>query len=183
MKKTPSLLLVALLITPLLVAAEPRVLDWDDMMPPGWPPEDLFDDLDVDVSVLADEDPKAQKLFERLEQKWNSAPLVEELDGESIRLPGYAIPLEGDGRTVTSFLLVPYFGACIHVPPPPRNQTVLVEMTGDNTARIERAFATVWVTGTMKVDSREMDLATTGYTIEGTQVVPYQQEIDEWSLD
>ena len=181
--KTTRLLLTTLLLVPVLALAEPRVLDWDDMMPAGWPPEDLFDDLDVEVATLADDDPRAQELFDRLEEKWNNAPLVDELDGERIRLPGYAIPLEGDGRSVTSFLLVPYFGACIHAPPPPRNQTVLVEMTDGNTARIERAFATVWVTGTMKVDSREMDLATTGYTIEGTQVVPYQQEIDEWSLD
>jgi hypothetical protein len=50
------------------------------------------------------------------------------LDGQNIRLPGYIVPLEvsEEGRT-TEFLLVPYFGACIHVPPPPSNQIVHVK--------------------------------------------------------
>ena len=163
--------------------AEPRVLEWEEMIPAGWPPDDLFDDLDVDLDMLEDDDPRAQELFARVEEVWDSAPMVEELDGQSIRLAGYAIPLEGDGRNVTSFLLVPYFGACIHVPPPPRNQTVLVEMTEGNTARIERAFATVWVTGEMKIDAGKTELATTGYTIHSTQVAPYQQQMDDWDLE
>jgi uncharacterized protein len=49
------------------------------------------------------------------------------LEGATVRLPGFIVPLEGvkDG-SVSEFLLVPYFGSCIHVPPPPPNQIVYV---------------------------------------------------------
>lgn len=41
------------------------------------------------------------------------------LDNQDVRIPGFVVPLEGDAKKITAFLLVPYFGACIHVPPPP----------------------------------------------------------------
>ncbi len=58
-------------------------------------------------------------------QQAPDAPVVKELDGQQVKLPGYIVPLEvsEEGRT-TEFLLVPYYGACIHVPPPPSNQIV-----------------------------------------------------------
>lgn len=160
------------------VSAEPRIVEWDDLIPSGWPPEELFADVDPDkMAELEDDDPEAVAFYERIEEVWEQAPMVEELDGEAIRLPGYAIPLEGDGDSVTSFLLVPYYGACIHVPPPPRNQTVLVTMKGERTARIREAFATVWVTGTLEVGAGETELAVTGYTLHADQVAPYQDSL------
>lgn len=172
------LLSVALLLLAAALPAEPRILDWEELIPAGWPPEDLFADIDPDeIAMLEDDDPKAIEFFSRIEAVWDQAPMVAELDGEQIRLPGYAIPLEGDGERVTSFLLVPYYGACIHVPPPPRNQTVLVTMSGDRTARIRQAFATVWVTGTMTVEAGETELAMTGYTLHAEQVAPYEDSL------
>jgi hypothetical protein len=50
------------------------------------------------------------------------------------RVPGYMIPLEDNLEEVTEFLLVPYPGACIHVPPPPPNQIVHVIMEGGKNA-------------------------------------------------
>lgn len=48
------------------------------------------------------------------------------ISGQSIRIPGYALPLTLDGGTLTEFLLVPWVGACIHTPPPPANQIIHV---------------------------------------------------------
>ena len=174
--KIVTALVVALFVG--AVSADPKIIEWDDLIPAGWPPEDLFADIDPDhIAMLEDDDPEAMEFFARIEEVWDQAPMVEELDGREVRLPGYAIPLEGDGRSVTSFLLVPYYGACIHVPPPPRNQTVLVTMQGDRTARIRHAFDTVWVTGTLEVEVSETELALTGYTLRAVQVAPYQDEL------
>lgn len=169
-----ALCLLLMVIAPLHAAEE---LEWDDMIPPGWPPEELFDG--VDINQLEDDDPKAIEFFSRLEKLWDEAPMVDALHGKRVKLPGYAIPLEGDGETVTSFLLVPYFGACIHVPPPPRNQTVLVDMQGNSKAQIDYAFFTVWVTGEMRVEHSETDLALTGYTLLAEQVEPYLEPEDD----
>lgn len=167
-------ILVLGLLTSVSVLAQPATeLEWDDMIPDGWPPEEMFED--VDINTLEDDDPKAIEFYAQLEKLWDEAPMVQSLDGQRVKLPGYAIPLEGDGDSVTTFLLVPYFGACIHVPPPPRNQTVLVTMREGSKATIEEAFFTVWVTGTMKVEQSETDLAKTGYTLIAEQVEPYTE--------
>ena len=149
--------------------AEPRTLEWDDLMPADFDPGAPF--KDINIASLADDDPKARELMAQLRKLWDEAPVVEALDGARIRLPGFAVPLETDGQTATRFLLVPYIGACIHVPPPPLNQTVLVEApTG---ARIQRVFDPVWVTGRLTVQRATTDLANAGYTLTAIEVQPY----------
>jgi uncharacterized protein len=67
------------------------------------------------------------------------------------RVPGYMVPLEDDLEEVTEFLLVPYAGACIHVPPPPANQIVHVIMAGNKKAQVRLWMDPVWVQGTLKL--------------------------------
>ena len=75
---------------------------------------------------------------------WNES-LVDDLDGREIQIAGYALPLELSGTAVTEFLLVPYVGACIHVPPPPTNQMVHVRIPAGYES--EELYEPVWVTG------------------------------------
>ena len=49
------------------------------------------------------------------------------LDGKRVQIGGYVVPLDFDATRVKEFLLVPFVGACIHVPPPPPNQIVYVK--------------------------------------------------------
>ena len=103
------------------------------------------------------------------------------LDGELVRIPGYALPLEFTGVAVKEFLLVPYFGACIHVPPPPPNQMVFVTL--DRPYAITRLFDPVWITGRMKVERGTRSLSfvdgraglETGYTISGRKIEPFER--------
>ncbi len=150
-------------------AEEARLLDWDELMPADFQPGALFEG--VDLSSLADGDPKARELMAQLRKLWDEAPVVIALDGMRIRLPGFAIPLETDGESVSQFLLVPYYGACIHVPPPPLNQTVLVNAPFG--ASIRQAFDPVWVTGQLVDQQADTQLAKAGYTLTTTQVSPY----------
>jgi hypothetical protein len=99
------------------------------------------------------------------------APIVKSLDGKLVKIPGFVVPIEGDNQTTTEFLLVPYFGACIHVPPPPANQIVYVKFS--EAVPIENLYDAVWVTGTLSTDGWEGDLATVGYSLEGISVSPY----------
>lgn len=100
------------------------------------------------------------------------SPVVEALDGQTVRLPGFVVPLEGRGQNVEEFLLVPYYGACIHVPPPPANQVVHVLAQGHE-VRIRRLFDTVWVTGTLHVEHHSSRLAEAGYRLQVIEVTPY----------
>ena len=107
--------------------------------------------------------------------------LVDKLDGQFVKIPGYALPLEFDGVAVQEFLLVPYVGACIHVPPPPPNQTVFVKLSEPFV--VSSLFEPVWITGRISVKSEQRILpvsdgkipVTTGYTIEGARVEPYKE--------
>jgi len=145
-------------------------IEWEDLIPEGYRPEDLLDKYNV--ADLADDDPRVGEVMDELREAWNASPVVPTLDGRQIRMPGLVVPLEGDGETVTEFLLVPYYGACIHVPPPPANQTVYV--AAKDGARVRELFDAVWVTGTIHVSSHSSDLAEAGYTLVASRVEPYE---------
>ena len=102
------------------------------------------------------------------------------LDGTQVRIPGYVLPLEFDGTSVKEFLLVPYVGACIHVPPPPPNQMVFV--TARASFENEGLFAPVWVEGTLSTRGGAYDLTLVdgtasvdaGYALVANEVEPYR---------
>ena len=148
-----------------------REIEWDALIPEDWRPDVLWEQYDADE--LTDDDPRAQQLLEKLMALWKEAPVVPALEGQRVKLPGFVVPLEMDTKSIDQFLLVPYFGACIHVPPPPANQTVHV-VTGKGEAFEGRLFDAVWVTGTMHVESLSTDLAEAGYRLEGANVAPYE---------
>ncbi|WP_371991992.1 DUF3299 domain-containing protein [Vibrio amylolyticus] len=95
----------------------------------------------------------------------------QELNNSLVKIPGFVIPLEGDNETVTEFLLVPYFGACIHVPPPPPNQIVYVKFPEG--APIQQLWDVVYVIGTLKTETVSHSLAETGYFLEGVALADY----------
>ncbi|MEM6439196.1 MAG: DUF3299 domain-containing protein [Pseudomonadota bacterium] len=101
-----------------------------------------------------------------------AASMTTEYDGERVRLPGFVIPLDFIGDGVTTLLLVPYVGACIHVPPPPPNQLVVV--TTEEPHRITGLFEPVWVTGEFGAAAAVTELADVGYAIAADTIEPYE---------
>lgn len=154
-----------------LVDENAKEIEWDALIPEDWQPETLM--ADIDIENLSDDDPRAQQLLAKLKALWDKAPIVPALEGQQVRLPGFVVPLEMDATKIDQFLLVPYYGACIHVPPPPANQTVHV-VTDVGKAFEGQLFDVVWVTGTMRVERLSSDLAEAGYRLEGASVVPYE---------
>ena len=104
-----------------------------------------------------------------------------ELSGENITLAGYLLPLEFSDKGVTDFLLVPYVGACIHVPPPPANQIVFVRLA--KKFKVKDLFTAVWVKGKLKTKSSSKTLAlidgtadvSVGYHIDGGSAAIYRE--------
>ena len=168
----PRALLALLMMVALpLWAAEPRNLAWPEMIPAGAPPEipnmtPLHDLSQMSDALSAESAPAAK-------QDLPNAPVVKELDGQQIRLPGYIVPLEvsEEGRT-TDFLLVPYFGACIHVPPPPSNQ--IVHVKSEVGVKLEELYQPYWVEGPMQVKPSSSELADAGYQMEAEKIYVYE---------
>jgi hypothetical protein len=146
-------------------------IEWDALIPDDWEVDKLVEEYNA--QNLSDEDPRARELLEKIKAAWNTSPVVHDYDGKTIKLPGFIVPLEMDAKTIREFLLVPYYGACIHTPPPPANQTVYV-VTDEKRAYRGELFDTVWVTGTISVEKLSSELGTAGYRVEATKVEPYQ---------
>lgn len=133
----------------------PDELYWEDMVPKGFiAPEVTVDHLN------------------NMSQASPNAPVLEELNNQFVKIPGFVVPLEGTAELTTEFLLVPYFGACIHVPPPPSNQIVYV--TFKEGAPIDNLYDAVWVVGTLSTKGWSGDIASVGYTLEGIEIQPYE---------
>lgn len=112
----------------------------------------------------------------RYEQALVSTRVVPEFDGKAIRMPGFIVPLEfgEDEQQVTKFFLVPYFGACIHVPPPPPNQIVYAEYAKG--FKLESLYQPYWLSGTLRTTLIENDMATAAYAIKVDRLEPYTEE-------
>jgi hypothetical protein len=98
------------------------------------------------------------------------ASVVQSLDGKRVTIGGYVVPLDLDARSVREFLLVPFVGACIHVPPPPSNR--LIHVVAESPFKIRDLFAPVWVTGRLNVVQSPPGLADCGYALVAESVSP-----------
>lgn len=104
-----------------------------------------------------------------------STDTLKKLEGKMVRLPGFVVPLDDFQEEGAEFLLVPYYGACVHTPPPPPNQIVMVGMTGRKSIKLG-LFDAVWLSGRLKISSVESPYGTVGYQLEGMKVEPYSSK-------
>ena len=164
-----SVLLAALLSLPLF-AAEVRELTWSELIPEGALPAPSPMPMH-DLSQLADQ--LAAEQAPPAAQQMPAAPVNKALDGQTVKLPGYLVPLnyDEDGQA-NEFLLVPYFGACIHVPPPPSNQIVYI--TAGNPVEMEALYQPFWIEGTLRAENASSELAEAGYQVLKAKIYPYE---------
>jgi hypothetical protein len=147
-----------------------REITWLMLVPKDWNPRERLGNRNADG--LEDSDPRAQQLMRDLREVLDTAPTVAELNGAAIRMPGYIVPLEQTKEGLKEFLLVPYFGACIHTPPPPANQ--IVHVTSRHPVKGFDGMPAVWVSGTMKTLRRDSGIGTSGYALELAAMEPYR---------
>jgi hypothetical protein len=97
---------------------------------------------------------------------------LESFDGKIVKIPGFMVPLEDNMKSVATFLLVPSPQACIHVPPPPPNQMVLIEMDKSAEAKVE--FGPIWVYGKLSIKSKRHLYGESSFTMTGLSIEPYR---------
>jgi hypothetical protein len=97
------------------------------------------------------------------------------LKGKPVRIAGFLVALDYEEQNLKEFLLVPYFGACIHAPPPPANQIIYVTTTAN--VRDILSMEPVWVYGVLDTDPTQTELAKTGYAMEAVKVERYHYEM------
>lgn len=143
-------------------------ITWEDLIPVGQSGEEIFARFKDRLDTVEYGSNEADLLYERMDAEFDRSAINPDLNGQLIRLAGFVAPLTFDDDIVTEFLLVPTFGACIHVPPPPPNQTVLVTIDRSEGLTPDESWGAVWVEGTLTADTADTDLATASYTLSGT---------------
>ena len=141
--------------------------------------------VDAEREDLAKQDVDLDALYEQYvawasEVERRGTLTEQKYDGERVAIAGYLLPLDFDPAGTTEFLLVPFFGACIHEPPPPPNQIIYLK---SSTPYAPAAlFEGVMITGMMRVQSEKKELffmdgsdeVASGYLLDAESIVPYQ---------
>ena len=151
------------LAIPAARADAPIDLLWDDLIPEEH--RGLMMETLRDLGVV-----QHGELSTPFDQKAASA-VVTDYNGQLVRIPGYAVPLEFSGRGITAFILVPFIGACVHVPPPPANQLIFVTPTEPFEA--DDMWDPIYATGTFSTSAVGTELAEIGYAMTDARVEPY----------
>jgi uncharacterized protein len=99
-------------------------------------------------------------------------PALSQANGKRVRVPGYMVPLDDSASGVDEFILVPYYGACIHTPPPPPNQMVYVKMNGGRRVEVNM-WEPIWIEGELRVSQIDSPYGAVGHQIAGLTVIPY----------
>ena len=194
------------------LAEQVRQLSWDDLIPTHLLSVDLLANMTEDqqdlviwilntFETLPKRGPETEEIYKEVDEaipdlkkagvdivmlmakyKEIRTSVVEALNGQQVRIPGYFLPLELSDTKVTEFLLVPYIGACIHVPPPPPNQIVHVRTPKKKGYSSKNLYEPVWVTGVITEKSMVKDLylsdgsagVNIGYTMQAKRIEPYK---------
>jgi uncharacterized protein len=146
-----------------------KTITWDELVPKDWDPMKEFKDMDL--TVLNDGDPRALAMMKKLREVWDNAPTNPAFVGQAVRIPGFVVPLEETKDGVKEFLLVPYFGACIHTPPPPANQ--IIHVLAKEPARGVKSMDPVWISGLLSTLRTDSYMGASSYRVDATHVEPY----------
>lgn len=157
-------LLIGLFFPQAVVAEEYQEVTWAELLPA----EDLR--LLEEMPEIGHEGDAAPELPAQLME----GRVVPAMDGRSIRIPGFVVPLEmTDDRRVVEFFLVPYYGACIHVPPPPPNQIIHVRYEAGFTP--DALYDPYWISGTLHTEEVANELAESSYVMEADEIILYEE--------
>ena len=149
-----------------------REIGWEELMPEG-EEERLAQLYQQQMALLYSGGPIAEGSAADQMIQIGTFNTVKELNETKVRIPGYTVPFEyGANAEISEFLLVPYYGACLHAPPPPPNQTVFA-MT-DEPIKLRNLAQAVWIEGTMYTQTQESELADAAYTIRVDKVETYE---------
>ena len=176
----------------LIVASAPAVsadaqsyedIDWTELMPA----EDLSALLNRPAFLDDIADGSAQDSLDSFQQRQledeqaqqyqaalSSTRVIQEFDGKAIRIPGFIVPLEqNEDKEVTRFFIVPYFGACLHMPPPPPNQILYVE--SEQGITLENLYDPYWFEGIVSIEQKVDAMGTSAYSLSLDNYALYEE--------
>jgi hypothetical protein len=179
-----TILVLVVLIFSETVHAKVQYIDiaWTELIPADDlavllnPPDFLFeieDQAENDNMKALKEISSTDATTKRYQQALESTRVVETFDGKGIRLPGFVVPLEtNEKQRVTQFFIVPYFGACLHMPSPPPNQIIFVKSLA--VIVVTSLYDAFWFEGTLSIDITDSLLGKSAYSLRLNKAYLYE---------
>lgn len=178
-------LTICLLFIPNVYAeqnSEYQLIEWTDLMPADdlealMNPPDIISQIEDGsaqdsiggLDAFSSDDP----LVSRFQAALTSTRVITEFANKKVKLPGFIVPLEGEDQLITEFFIVPFFGACLHLPPPPPNQILHVSFEqGIELPNLQAAF---WFEGTLALKNVSNDMGASAYAMQINQIIPYEE--------
>jgi hypothetical protein len=165
------------------VESEFKTVEWVDLIPSEVlkillnPPNyiaEIEDGSDEDQIASQIKSTPVEEEEDIYQQALASTDVNPALDGQKIRIPGFVVPLEFDEeQTISQFFLVPYFGACLHMPPPPPNQIILVN--APDGVQMSALYEPFWLEGQIATAITENDMAKSAYAMKLHRLSPYSE--------
>lgn len=154
---------------PQLMPAE----DLDALMNPPDIISQIADGSEADSISSFGQQEMEDETAKRFQEALSSTKVVESFKNRAIKIPGYIVPLETDEeQKVTEFFIVPYFGACLHMPPPPPNQIIFANY-GEGVV-LSNLYDPFWFEGTLQIELNENAMGTSAYRLKLANVEPYE---------
>ena len=158
-------------------------IDWTELMPA----EDLSALLNRPAFLDDIADGSAQDALDSFQQRQledeqaqqyqaalSSTRVIQGFDGKAIRIPGFIVPLaQNEDKEVTRFFIVPYFGACLHMPPPPPNQILYVE--SEQGITLENLYDPYWFEGVVSIEQKVDAMGTSAYSLSLDNYALYEE--------
>jgi uncharacterized protein len=143
---------------------EPRMVDWEELLPEK--ERGRAEDPAASLHDYLSEDGPSMK-------QTGSSATVTRFNGSRVKVPGFVVPITLSKQGVVGeFLLVPYYGACIHIPPPPPNQIIYVKLL--TPMSITTIWEPYWVTGVLSTTRKDTRMASAAYSIAGEKLEAYE---------
>jgi len=154
-----------------------QIIGWDDLIPADYDVESIIAKYQSQIDLTLEGSPEEIAIYKIMQEEFNKAPPNTTLNNKMVKIPGFVAPLDETNGMVGEFLLVPYFGSCIHAPPPPVNQTIVVNPLQGKSIEMSKITHPVWVIGEIKVKRSSTDLAEAGYSIENAKLEIYSNNL------
>lgn len=152
---------------------------WDELLPDSnlralqqgssflIPRGGMADQIDSPLSM------KLEKPRDAYERALISVAVRSELNNKKVKMPGFIVPVDVQGEGVTkSFFFVPYFGQCLHLPPPPPNQIIYANFAKGY--RVKNLDEPYYVEMTLHTKESKHAIATAAYTATVNKIYPYE---------
>jgi hypothetical protein len=155
-----------------LLLEAPTEIKWENLIPEAYSPEAIAAKYEKQLDQLEEvvHDSKIDIIYKKMMKEIYNAPLNQKIDKKWIKLSGFVAPLTYKDGKIIEFLLVPEIGACIHVPPPPINQTILVKTAAGYGINPQYTFDPFLVSGQIQVDGKKTDIGEAGYSINNAVI-------------